>query len=235
MGPRGYLHSVPVPSFNIRKPPKGVPWRAVHICFSHSQFFHGPVPRAQRSLLRRHSVRLRRSRSDTNKHKFAGHQVASVYSVRFSQSVSQLFHGPAPRSPLHRLSIRLRRSRSDTSTEYSLPGATQLSQVCASSGNPDRIFLGYSCSALSRERTHRIGQEILVIQRSFIVAWHLAAPPHEDAPLSGYRHARYRMPGRVSSPPRQRMRCRKGKGVYYLTLPYPHEDTHRLYMYIARI
>ena len=30
-----------------------------------------------------------------------------------SQSVSQLFHGPAPRSPLHRrLSIRLRRSRS---------------------------------------------------------------------------------------------------------------------------
>ena len=27
-----------------------------------------------------------------------------------SQSVSQLFHGPAPRSPLHRLSIRLRRS-----------------------------------------------------------------------------------------------------------------------------
>ena len=24
MGPRGYLHSVPVPSFNIRKPPKGV-------------------------------------------------------------------------------------------------------------------------------------------------------------------------------------------------------------------
>ena len=46
-----------------------------------------------------------------------------------AQSVSQLFHGPAPRSPLHRLSIRLRRSRSNTSTEYSLPGATQLSQV----------------------------------------------------------------------------------------------------------
>ena len=46
-----------------------------------------------------------------------------------SQSVSQLFHGPAPRSPLHRLLVRLRRSRSNTSTEYSLPGATQLSQV----------------------------------------------------------------------------------------------------------
>ena len=46
-----------------------------------------------------------------------------------NQSVSQLFHGPTPRSPLHRLSIRLHRSRSTTSTEYSLPGATQLSQV----------------------------------------------------------------------------------------------------------
>ena len=48
---------------------------------------------------------------------------------RSSQSVSQLFHGPAPRSPLHRLAVRLRHSRSNTSTEYSLPGATQLSQV----------------------------------------------------------------------------------------------------------
>ena len=38
------------------------------------------------------------------------------------QSVSQLFHGPAPRSPLHRLAVRLRHSRSNTSTEYSLPG-----------------------------------------------------------------------------------------------------------------
>ena len=45
------------------------------------------------------------------------------------QSVSQLFHGPAPRSPLHRLAVGLRHSRSNTSTEYSLPGATQLSQV----------------------------------------------------------------------------------------------------------
>ena len=46
-----------------------------------------------------------------------------------SQSVSQLFHGPAPRSPLHRLAVRLHHSRSNTSTKYSLPGATQLSQV----------------------------------------------------------------------------------------------------------
>ena len=30
------------------------------------------------------------------------------------QSVSQLFHGPAPRSPLHRLADRLRHSRSNT-------------------------------------------------------------------------------------------------------------------------
>ena len=43
-----------------------------------------------------------------------------------SQSVISRSH---PRSPLHRLSIRLRRSRTTTSTEYSLPGATQLSQV----------------------------------------------------------------------------------------------------------
>ena len=44
------------------------------------------------------------------------------------QSVKQSVISP-PRSPRHRLSIRLRRSRSTTSTEYSLPGATQLSQV----------------------------------------------------------------------------------------------------------
>ena len=36
--------------------------------------------------------------------------VSSAGSV--SQSVSQLFHGPAPRSPLHRLAVRLRHSRS---------------------------------------------------------------------------------------------------------------------------
>ena len=50
------------------------------------------------------------------------------------QSVSQLFHGPAPRSPLHRLAVRLRHSRSNTSTEYSLPGATQV----WSAGGPPR-------------------------------------------------------------------------------------------------
>ena len=45
-----------------------------------------------------------------------------------SESVySQLFHGLAPCSLLRRLAVRFRRSRSNTSTEYSLPGATQLS------------------------------------------------------------------------------------------------------------
>ena len=48
-------------------------------------------------------------------------------SVTVSQSV--ISRSPAPRSSLRRLSVRLRRSRSNTSTEYSLPGATQLSQV----------------------------------------------------------------------------------------------------------
>ena len=54
----------------------------------------------------------------------------------YKHSVSQLFHGPAPRSPLHRLAVRLRHSRSNTSTEYSLPGATQLSQVRSVSPSP---------------------------------------------------------------------------------------------------
>ena len=43
---------------------------------------------------------------------------AYTVSAQLSQSVSQLFHGPAPRSPLHRLAVRLRHSRSNTSTEY---------------------------------------------------------------------------------------------------------------------
>ena len=58
--------------------------------------------------------------------------------IQAVQSVSQLFHGPAPRSPLHRLAVRLRHSRSNTSTEYSLPGATQLSQVNRRSSGEER-------------------------------------------------------------------------------------------------
>ena len=48
-----------------------------------------------------------------------------------AQSVSQLFHGPAPRSPLHRLAVRLRHSRSNTSTESSLPGGSTSSLYSA--------------------------------------------------------------------------------------------------------
>ena len=68
---------------------------------------------------------------------------------RTDQSVSQLFHGPAPRSPLHRLAVRLRHSRSNTSTEYSLPGATQLSQVRSTISLPaDRVFPAAFCPVL---------------------------------------------------------------------------------------
>ena len=34
-----------------------------------------------------------------------------------SQSVSQLFHGPAPRSPLHRLAVRLRTNSDERGAE----------------------------------------------------------------------------------------------------------------------
>ena len=40
----------------------------------------------------------------------AHHRAAISAAVVLSQSVSQLFHGPAPRSPLHRLAVRLRHS-----------------------------------------------------------------------------------------------------------------------------
>ena len=55
-----------------------------------------------------------------------------------SQSVSQLFHGPAPRSTLRRLAVRLRRSRSNTSTE---------------------------CGPYSQSR-HRIAREVILSQRA---------------------------------------------------------------------
>ena len=69
--------------------------------------------------------------------------------IHNSQSVSQLFHGPAPRSPLHRLAVKLRHSRSNTSTEYSLPGATQLSQVrsVSPSGHSQQVHSGTTLHA----------------------------------------------------------------------------------------
>ena len=78
---------------------------------------------------------------------------ASSLGVKASQSVSQLFHGPAPRSPLHRLAVRLRHSRSNTSTEYSLPGATQLSQV--RSVSPSGLACSSHSVSASLLRRHR--------------------------------------------------------------------------------
>ena len=75
---------------------------------------------------------------------------------RSVQSVSQLFHGPAPRSPLHRLAVRLRYSRSNTSTEYSLPGVTQLSQV--RSVSPDRGHSSTHSSTVSPDGSAPLGQ-----------------------------------------------------------------------------
>ena len=46
--------------------------------------------------------------------------------LKISQSVSQLFHGPAPRSPLHRLAVRLRHSRSNTSGRVLAPGGDSI-------------------------------------------------------------------------------------------------------------
>ena len=54
-----------------------------------------------------------------------------------SQSVSQLFHGPAPRSPLHRLAVRLRHSQSNTTSTDSIApaGATQKVKIVAGEVN----------------------------------------------------------------------------------------------------
>ena len=158
------------------------------------------------------------SRSDTN----SPDTKSQVSSVRFSQSVSQWFFFTVPP-----------RAHPSTGSQSgsAAPGLTQVPSTrsrgplnCrksvrypATSGS--RIFLGYSCSALSRERTHRIGQEILVIQRSFIVprivAWHLAAPlPHEvleDAP---------RYPDR--------------KGLHLVTGPYLYTRAPEVWAYLPK-
>ena len=55
-------------------------------------------------------------------------QVKSSLHVVKSVSQSSISR-TRPALTLHRLAVRLRHSRSNTSTEYSLPGATQLSQV----------------------------------------------------------------------------------------------------------
>ena len=81
----------------------------------------GPEPTAPRGRFKEEAALSEPDPASTT-------STATGYTVQ-SVSQSDLFHGPAPCSPLHRLSIRLRHSRPNTSTEYSLPGATQLLQV----------------------------------------------------------------------------------------------------------
>ena len=96
-----------------------------------------------------------------------------------ARSRSRSFHGPAPRSPLHRLSIRLRRSRSTTSTQYSLPGATQLLK-CTYSKFRDSSFCLRSCTHSSSHREHHIEQN---------PRHGLEMGPYQNAPLD-HTHAR---------------------------------------------
>ena len=63
------------------------------------------------------------------------------------QSVSQLFHGPAPRSnPSQSGSATPGRTRSNTSTEYSFPGATVLFQI--STADKTHVFIPCVCPVL---------------------------------------------------------------------------------------
>ena len=80
------------------------------------------------------------------------HPDAGVKTAQSSQSVSYFTVPPrAHPSTAHRLAVRLRHSRSNTSTEYSLPGATQLSQVRSISpsgqGVPCGAVFGFALNA----------------------------------------------------------------------------------------
>ena len=55
--------------------------------------------------------------------------VGSPTGILNQRDFTSLFSRSRPARSPHRLAVRLRHSRSNTSTEYSLPGATQLSQV----------------------------------------------------------------------------------------------------------
>ena len=73
-----------------------------------------------------------------------------------SQSVS--YFTVPPRAHPSRLAVRLRHSRSNTSTEYSLPGATQLSQVRSISPSGQ----GVPCRFVS-ERERRARQPVHIL------------------------------------------------------------------------
>ena len=98
---------------------------------------------------RRHAARR-----ETRRPKRTSSQTRYCTNFGLFQSVSQLF-GPAPRSPLHRLGVRLRHSRSNTSTEYSLPGATQLSQVRSISPSGAGTHTGCTHGTHGRTQAHR--------------------------------------------------------------------------------
>ena len=80
---------------------------------------------------------------------------------RSSQSVSQLFHGPAPRSPLHRLAVRLRHgprggsvlirsSRHHLSLDYSRAPRSGLRCVMTADGASNMTLLPHSHPAPRR-------------------------------------------------------------------------------------
>ena len=95
---------------------------------------------------------------------FMGNQSLSQTSKEclLSQTISQLFHGPAPRSPLRRLSLRTAPPLpvEHKCTEYSLPGASLnlsniASEVFLSSFSPS--VQGDPCRFLPRCCTARAG------------------------------------------------------------------------------
>ena len=75
---------------------------------------------ATTSLTQRIREREPRASSCGHRARSAAAGVRVSFDIYISlQSVSQLFHGPAPRSPLHRLAVRLRHSRSNISLQIS--------------------------------------------------------------------------------------------------------------------
>ena len=91
-----------------------------------------------------------------------------------AQSVSQLFHGPAPRSPLHRLAVRLRHSRSNTSTESSLPGGSTSSP---SVRHATALRTRNPRYATGRRATRASGAECAPARRGVAIGYSSAAAP----------------------------------------------------------
>ena len=152
-----------------------------------------------------------------------------------TQSVNQLFHGPAPRSPLHRLAVRLRHSRSNTRTEYSLPGATQLSQVQVRSispsgqGAPCRFFRTRHTTSSSTQ-SHAKQQPTNAPPQTNLTFTRTHTPPdrrtmpinRRHRPASQPHSLRSKTPGGAGTQTRQ-------IGISYTNLKnQPQNPTHRL-------